>query len=70
MISSTQGRQASKRMCEWEEVGQSVGISHSNLMCQRLGSVAYQFADIFQSEDLFIRHLHGVIYRKVMFLKK
>lgn len=52
-----------------EEVVESVGLSHINPMSHSLGTVAHQPADIFQPEDLFIAHLNGVIYRKVMFLK-
>lgn len=38
-------------------------------MSQSLGTVAHQPTDIFQSEDLFITHLNGVVNREVMFLK-
>lgn len=46
-----------------------VGLSYSNPITQSSGTVAHQATDIFQSEDLFIMHLNGVINRNVMFLK-
>lgn len=46
-----------------------VGLRHRNVMSQGLGTAAHQLTDIFQSEDLFITHLNGVVNRKVMFLK-
>lgn len=39
------------------------------VMSQGSGTAAHQLTDIFQSEDLFIMHLNGVVNRKVMFLK-
>lgn len=48
---------------------ESVGLSHSNPVSQSLGTVAHQFTDILQPEDLFITHVNGVVNRKVMFLK-